>query len=188
MFKKIIYIFSFIFFTGVLIFTWSEKPRYELENNIIRLHIIANSDSIQDQTLKLMIRDEITEYAKIKCTTPTPEEMEIIANSVLKNENASYTAKAVMGKYTIDRRKYEDFYLPKGIYTAARIELGEAKGKNWWCVLSPPLCFTKSAFGETDEMSEYISEDTNKIISTKNINIKFRIVEWASHISNTLGI
>lgn len=185
--KKFLYVSVFTFFTFVLIFAWSQKPRYELENNITRLHIIANSNSPEDQQLKLKIRDEILELAKRDGSSPGSAAMERTANEILRKNGVSYGARAVTGKFNITRRSYENFILPEGKYTAARIELGKAQGENWWCVLTPPLCFTDSVFGKTENLSSYLSHDTNNIING-DINIKFKTLEIASKIAEKLGI
>lgn len=186
--NKFIYPVLFLFFSALLIFAWSEKPRHELENNIVRLHIIANSNTAKDQEIKLKVRDEITESAKASGRVLSMPEMKNIADNILKSNGFNYTSTVTFGKTKITRRKYGSFSLPEGIYKAVRIKLGDAQGENWWCVLSPPLCFTDSVFGDTEELSEYLSSETNKIINGDKINIRFRILEIASQISCKLGI
>lgn len=178
--KKIIYICVFVLSACVVIGTWSAAVLGELENNIVRLHIIANSDTEYDQSLKLEVRDHITQMAFKTGKTPDLAQLEYEANRFLKSRNAPYGAKVCFGKYYIDRRSYKDFILPGGMYTAARIELGEAKGKNWWCVLSPPLCFTRSAFGETQELSNHLGEETMEAVENDKITVKLKILEVVS--------
>ncbi len=180
--KKIIYVFLFVFMSALCFGMWSDTLLFDLENNIVRLHILANSDGEYDQQLKIKVRDNILEYAKKNEKVPTPTQMEALANKVLLMENAPYKAKANVGKYYIDRRAYESFILPEGMYTAARIELGEAEGKNWWCVLSPPLCFTKSSFGYTDDLGEYLTAETENTIKGDRITIKLKVLELFSKL------
>lgn len=185
--KKICYTVAFLLMTAVLITAWSEKPLNELENNIVRLHIIAASDDARDQELKLMVRDSILDLAAEKGRLPSAAEMELTANSVLKKECVKYGARVTMGKFYITRRSYGSFTLPYGRYTAARVELGKACGKNWWCVLSPPLCFTSSSFETDDTLDGYVSSDTERIIESGEINIKFRTLEFISRLKQISG-
>ncbi len=186
--KKIIYIFLFCLFTSILVFAWSEKPRNELESNLIRLHILANSNSSDDQQIKLKIRDAILDFSNRTNAVPDLNTMETVANRILNESNKPYRAKADFGKYTISKRDYENFSLPYGKYTAVRITLGNGKGQNWWCVLSPPMCFTKSVFGYNENLENRLSDETINIIDRKNINIKFKTLEIASKIAEKLGI
>jgi len=186
--KKIIYIFLFSLFSSILVFAWSEKPRSELESNLIRLHILANSNSNDDQQVKLKIRDAILNFSNQTNSVPDLTTMETVANRILDDTNKPYRAKASIGKYTISKRNYENFSLPYGRYTAVRITLGSGKGQNWWCVLSPPMCFTKSVFGNNENLKNRLSDETINIIDKKNINIKFKTLEIASKIAEKLGI
>lgn len=184
--KKIIYVCTFLLSAAVLINCWCTQVLQKLENNIVRLHIVANSDSVNDQNIKLKVRDRIIELAEEVGSVPTVEQMEAEANELLLKEDAPYRAKAAFGKYHIDRRKYESFILPEGIYTAARIELGSGRGKNWWCVLSPPLCFTKSAFGDTNELEAFIGEEAHRAVNHKDITVKLKLLEIVSSISRSI--
>jgi len=183
--RKILYISSFVFFSFVLAYAWSIKPSSELEENLVRLHIIAASDSESDIRLKYLIRDELLSKTRKNGKFPSVAEMEATANSVLKKENAAYGARATLGRFFITRRNYGDFSLPCARYTAARIELGKATGSNWWCILSPPLCFTSSCISPKEELDEYLSDETGNIL-TDNINIKFRTIELFSMIRKKL--
>lgn len=168
----------------MLINYWCTQIHQTLENNIIRLHIVANSDSEYDRGIKLKVRDAVLELAGESGCTPTVAEIEKEANKLLLNEGAPYTASARSGKYYIDRRIYEGFILPRGVYTAARIELGNAMGKNWWCVLSPPLCFTKSAFGHTDELRKHLGQDAYTVVKHSKVTVKLKLLEIISALKN----
>lgn len=164
----------------LLLGLWCDFASRELENNIVRLHVIANSDSAEDQAIKLTVRDRITDLAREQGRTPDLYQLENTANSVLAENNKPYTAKVTYSKYYVNRREYESIILPEGKYTAACIKLGRGEGKNWWCVLSPPLCFTKSALGRTDEMDDYLDGETATVI--KGITVKLKVFELASKI------
>ena len=186
--RKIIYPVLMVFFSAMLAFAWSEKPRYELENNIVRLHILADGNGEREQAVKLLVRDELLKEARSRGRVLTLGEMESAANRTLKSAGESYTASVSYERCSITRRSYEDFILPEGRYTAVRVILGSGEGKNWWCVLSPPLCFTKSALGRTDELENHLSGETEKIIKADRINVKLRVLEYAARAAERLGI
>ena len=165
---------------------WCNGISEELRDNVVRLHIIANSDSPFDQDVKLKIRDRLLEVSKKNGHTPTLKEMEQEANDVLDSHNAQYKATAHFGRYTFDRRDYEGFILPKGDYTAVRIELGQAQGRNWWCVLSPPVCFTKSSVKLKEELGENLSNETVNTVVSEGITVKLKLMELMYDVRNRL--
>ncbi len=180
--RKIFYFTGFFCVCVILIVAWTINVSNSLETGIVRLHILANSDSDFDQSVKVMVRDAVTQKAAQLGRTPDEQELLEIANGVLKKEGADYSAKVDFGKYNITRRSYEGFILPEGKYTAAKVSLGQGKGKNWWCVLSPPLCFSKSALGETDSLSKNLNYEANSAVSTDGITVKLKSLELASKI------
>ena len=124
----------------------------EVHEDLIRFHVIANSDSTFDQSVKLAVRDRVidevnellddaenTEAEKI--LNDHTGELTAVANDVLENYHCDYKAEAVLGTSLFPTKSYGDITLPAGEYNAFRIILGEGQGKNWWCVLYPPLCF-----------------------------------------------
>ena len=172
----------FSFFCILMLGLWCEFTAGELENNIVRLHVIANSDSAKDQAIKLDVRDRITELSRKQGRTPRLSELQHTADRVLSENKVPYRAKVTYSKYYVNRREYENIVLPEGKYTAACVKLGDGAGKNWWCVLSPPLCFTKSAMGETDEMDKYLDSETGAVIN--GITVKLKVFELASKIGS----
>jgi stage II sporulation protein R len=135
----------------------------------LRLHILANSDTEQDQRIKMEVRDAVllaTQAGIEACDTEAQAEeyvndnIEIIlitANEVLKENGAPYCAYAQVGTYHFPERTYQDVTYPEGDYRALRIVLGEGKGRNWWCVMFPPLCITEIA-GEDAEYTSFFKE------------------------------
>ncbi len=117
-----------------------------------RLHILANSNSQEDQNVKLKVRDAVLELTKdgmLECKTKEDaekymrehlDEITKTADEVLQQENFDYKAEAVIGKFDFPDKKYGDVVYPAGEYDALRIVLGEGEGDNWWCVMFPPLC------------------------------------------------
>ena len=151
----------------VLSFARFEVRCDELRENILRLHIIANSDSEADQNLKLAVRDEIlkssTDIFKdcrdISSACNIAEtQLDVIAdkaNSVIKQNGFNYTAVATVGDAYFETRQYDDFTLPAGTYKSLIVNLGEGKGKNWWCVVFPCVCVPTAGDAElSDSVSE----------------------------------
>ncbi len=198
--KKIFYIISLIFllFSFVLISltSYANTISEDLSNNFFRLHILANSDSDEDQNLKLKIRDNIIEYMNtlsysgltkeeaINLTNSNLENFKKIAETIILDEGYNYPVSLEIGNFYFPTKEYGNISLPAGYYDALKIEIGEAKGKNWWCSLFPPLCFVDISAGVIDEESEEflkenLSDDEFAIITdtSENVKFKFKIIE-----------
>lgn len=140
----------------ILIFGTTYK---QVNTEYLRIHIRANSNSQIDQNIKYEIKDQIvialTPYVASCNSFEEVEEMlcekldlvNSVANLVLKQKGLSYTAKSKLASEEFPTRSYNGFVLEEGIYDALIVELGEAKGDNWWCVIYPPLCFTSTTSG-----------------------------------------
>ena len=167
-----------------------------LEDNIFRLHILANSDSIEDQQLKLKIRDGILDYIHeinknantkedtLKITSEHLSEIKKRCEQILKQNNSNYDINLEIGTFYFPTKYYGNLNLPAGNYDALRICIGEAKGQNWWCSLFPPLCFMDISSGYLSEedskiLEDNLSEEEFMIISSSNpdIKLKFKIIE-----------
>lgn len=151
----------------------------DISKKLIRLHIVANSDSEEDQKTKLLVRDGITDYMKTLTSDSKNindarniiashlEDFEAIANKVCRQRGAGYLSRAELGNSEFPTKKYDALSLPAGEYESLKIYLGNGTGKNWWCVLFPPLCVsaaetedTLSAAELTDKEIEYITTDS----------------------------
>ncbi|MBR6563851.1 MAG: stage II sporulation protein R [Clostridia bacterium] len=158
----------------------------DLRQNVLRLHIIANSDSEADQELKLKIRDAIlSETGSLFANSQSLEEanlqteqhlkkFEEIANRVINENGFGYDATATIGERFFETRHYENFTLPAGNYRSLIINLGESKGKNWWCVIYPTVCLPAASGDLRDTVnnkSAHIAEHSERYI------IRFKIVE-----------
>lgn len=159
----------------------------DLRQNVLRLHIIANSNSKTDQNLKLKIRDEILaqspdlfekatdinsakNIAKEKLT-----EFEAIAEQVINNYGFDYSVSVSLDKSFFETRVYDDFTLPAGFYDSLIITVGEGNGKNWWCVIFPEICIPAASKGDlTDTVSD---ESATVAKSQKRYKAEFKIVE-----------
>lgn len=134
--------------TVFVLLTLCTMPSRGLESKITRLHILANSDSPVDQWLKIRVRDAIIQstdilaggYSKDRINADLLEEIENIARFTVKSSGFDYDVTAYFTNMYFDTRVYDGFAIPAGYYDAVRVEIGEGKGKNWWCVLFPPLC------------------------------------------------
>ena len=137
---------------ALFIGTWLDREQAALADSVIRLHVIANSDSKADQTLKLQVRDRIlTEAAALyqpgddlaQVRRSMENNLTLLAQAgreVVEEQGYDYPVSASLERTWFPTKKYTDFALPAGNYTALRIVMGEGKGENWWCVAFPPLC------------------------------------------------
>ncbi len=168
----------------------------DIQESVFRLHVIANSDSAEDQNLKYIVRDSIIEYINeisnnasskdevILIAQEHLSEIENIALQTIKDNGYNYPVKVSIGNFAFPSKKYGDITLPPGYYDALKIEIGEAAGQNWWCVMFPPLCFVDVTSGvvpdESKEvMKNNLSEEEYDLISGNgtDVEIKFKIVE-----------
>ena len=172
-----------------VIYTYSVTK--DLHDNIVRLHIIANSDSDLDQSIKYHVRNElIKNSSELKNQSFNTDTMKCIAERAVLESGADYAVTCSFGDFYFPVKRYENIILPSGTYRGVKIILGNGEGRNWWCVLSPPLCFTENALGlaDTDTLNERLNADTIEVISDKNgVNYKFKIVELISELKNKLS-
>ena len=175
------------------------------KEKLIRFHVIANSDSDKDQKLKLKVRDEVISYLqpKLENSNSIEESEKIIKNEYKTLENISkkviskngynYTVKVGLEYSNFPAKQYSSVVLPAGKYKALRIIIGEGKGKNWWCVMFPPLCFVDDQNGIIDEktdkkLKEVLTEEEYDLImaknksEVKNLEFKFKITEVFQNI------
>ena len=197
--KKIILIFITVtVFLGSLAFNYSKSINTGLANNMIRLHVVANSDSKNDQLLKLQVRDKVLEYANtILDGSKSIDETNYILNKNLDNisnvvrdymreKSINYDVKLMLGEFFFPTKTYGDVVLPAGRYQALRILIGEGKGRNWWCVLFPPLCFVDATHGKLSndvkrKLRQQLTNEEYNIITSDSqdipIKFKFKVVE-----------
>ena len=166
----------------------------------LRLHILANSDNDADQKLKYGIRDKLLEkYGTRLGSSDTPEEakenisalipeIEADVDGWIEEAGYNYNSSVSLGVEWYDTREYEDFTLPKGYYTSLQVMLGDAEGKNWWCVMYPPLCLD-IATEETprdDAVIGYTKEEYS-LITDSGYNVKFKLLEIFSEAFSKNG-
>ena len=190
--KLFLPIFALLFATLIMA-TMPTEAEAAIYDDTIRLHILAASDSEEDQALKLEIRDELLkkygeelkfsgniEEAKEKITALLPE-IEDFLGMEIEKRGFDYSVTAQISEEWYDTREYESFTLPKGNYTSLRIIIEEGAGKNWWCVMFPPLCLdiaTENAPTD-DGIIDYTKEEIN-LISSEKYKVKFKVLELLS--------
>lgn len=171
----------------ILSFSRFEVRCDELRQGVLRLHIIANSNSEADQNLKLAVRDEILKSSvdifkdcsdvSSACITAEAQLDTIneIANTVIKKNGFDYEATASVGDSYFDTREYENFTLPAGTYKSLIVNLGEGKGKNWWCVVFPCVCVPSASEASLSDGVSDEAADTAK--NASKYKMKFKTVE-----------
>ena len=194
----------FILFVLFLLFTFTSAYSYSLavSNNlsdaVFRLHIIANSDSEEDQALKLKVRDSLLDYMNSICSNCSTkqeainialehqEDFESIAKETISKNGYDYTVKININNFYFPTKNYGDISLPAGYYDALRVEIGKAEGQNWWCVMFPSLCFINLNNGIVDDeakenLEENLQDESYSIISNNTdteIKFKFKLIEF----------
>lgn len=178
----------------VLSFARFELRCDDLRDNVLRLHIIANSDSTDDQSIKLAVRDAILESSVdiFKDCSSVDDALEVaksqvqvfngIANNVLRNADFNYAANTTVKKQYFNTRTYNDFTLPAGNYNSLVINLGDSHGKNWWCVVFPCVCVPSAT---DSDLSDSVPEKA--VLTAENAEkykIKFKTVEIYEEIKN----
>ena len=178
--------------------SYAKSVSEDLENSVFRLHVIANSDSKEDQNLKYIVRDKLLQYMNsylsntstkedaIKIANEHLDEFKQVAINTIKEQGYSYNVNVKVGNFEFPTKTYGDISLPAGFYDALRVEIGEAKGQNWWCVMFPPLCFVDVTSGVVPEESKKelqnnLSEEEFALISdnqSSNIQFKFKLLEF----------
>ncbi len=166
-----------------------------LSEKLIRLHIVAQSDSEEDQTLKLAVRDRLTtEWFGAQPTLQNAEEaaayfvqhldeIAATAEAELRSHGCELPVRVTLEQETFPTRHYDAFALPAGTYTSLRVIIGEGQGKNWWCVMFPPLC-TADAIRVRQSAETCFSNGEWHLMTaqTPDVTVKFKLLEWWSYL------
>lgn len=188
---------SGICFMKFITITHANQLQENIANEVIRFHVVANSDTNIDQSIKMVIKEQLT-----KTLSPNLKEantihqarsiiesslltLEEVSNQILEEHGYSYTAKASLEKGYFPLKVYGDLSLPPGEYEAIRIELGKAEGQNWWCIMFPPLCFIDSTYTivpdeSKSQLKEVLSEEEYESLFTSKeikVKVKFKLFE-----------
>ena len=194
--KYLIILILLILYILIYSISYANSTISNISNNLFRLHVIANSDSDDDQNLKYAVRDNLINYMNNICINVSSKQdalnianehlydfYKIAENTIIKH-GYDYNVKISIGNYSFPTKKYGDISLPAGYYDALKVEIGEAKGKNWWCVMFPSLCFVDVSNGVVPEESKKdlqnsLSEEDFNLISSSNsqYQFKFKLIE-----------
>lgn len=167
---------------------WAQGRQRQLSGELVRLHVVANSDDETDQAAKLQVRDAVLAALSPKLASISdPAEAETViqeelprlqraARESLEQSGKFYPAKAELRYERFPTRYYTGFSLPAGNYVSLRVTLGEGQGHNWWCVVFPPLC-TVAAEDES-AFSSLPEEDAHLIRCDEGYAVRFHLVEW----------
>ena len=199
--KKLKIIITLAFLFAIFVFTcaysYVSAISDNLYNSIFRLHVIANSDSEEDQNLKYIVRDNLINYMNDSCKNLSSKDEVIqyaqshldqikqIAENTIKENGFNYPVQVEIGNFEFPTKNYGDISFPTGFYDALRVKIGKSSGKNWWCVMFPPLCFVDTTTGivpdsSKEELQENLSDENYMIVSesdNSSIAFKFKIVE-----------
>lgn len=174
------------------------KDNQTLKESVIRLHVVGASDSQEDQQLKLMVRDAVleslqqeledlpdTEAAKEYLREKLPQIQKIV-NGVLTQSGSAQKAEVTLERERFDRRQYDTFSLPAGVYESLRIRIGDAQGKNWWCVVFPSLCMpaVSDGFADTAAGAGFNDTLTDTLQQKPGFTIRFFFLDCLGWLEN----
>ncbi|MBO8128624.1 MAG: stage II sporulation protein R [Peptococcaceae bacterium] len=175
-------VLAVVLLNGAMVLHWAQQTVEAYNpNNLIRLHVVANSDSEADQVLKLKVRDAIIETmsSRLEDVSNREEARKVVRDSLddIQKVSAQTVAAAgndcpvhvYYGHFDFPEKSYGFLVTPAGNYEAVRVVIGEGSGHNWWCVLFPPLCFVKA------DKAEHEQGRVNPNVT--NIEMKFKVVE-----------
>jgi len=188
---------AFFWCLGVLILTLTLTlaGSADLYDSVIRLHVLANSDGAEDQAAKLLVRDEVLSYCRAHFSLSDRDEAEAeirrdldgiraAAEAKLREAGSADAVTVTLDRETYPTRVYDNLSLPAGTYVSLRVMIGAAEGKNWWCVLFPPMCLDSSTDAEGALLDAGMSEENVKTVTLDGepYRIRFRILEWAAEL------
>lgn len=193
----------FIIFIYSLAKAYSDYVFNNLSDSFIRFHVVANSNSTEDQIIKYKVRDKVMNYLSpflkkahnkteaLAIISTHLNELSCIAEGLIDEENIPYSVHVSIGKSYFPTKDYSSFVLPEGNYDALKIELGKAEGQNWWCVMFPSVCIPQNEDVSTLDNSISTLENTlsseefsiiSKSSNSVNVKIKFKLIELFENI------
>ncbi|MBE7011763.1 MAG: stage II sporulation protein R [Ruminococcaceae bacterium] len=195
-FKAGIVIFGIILVFSII--TYAKNTQKNIADSVLRLHVIANSNSKDDQELKLKVRDRLLsegmnffnknmslEDTK-KYIIENNDEIRKIAEDEIRRNGYDYKVEIMVGEFAFPAKYYESIMLPSGKYDAVRVIIGEGKGENWWCVMYPPMCALDGITVKNgkNQLKKSLSGEEYRLISKKNppTEIRFKIVDFINSV------
>lgn len=205
--QYILILFLLFLYITISAYSYVNAVSSNIENSVFRLHVIANSDSQEDQNLKYIVRDKILDYINnlsvnasnkddvIKIAESNINNIKNIAQNTVYENGYNYIVNVEIGNFAFPTKTYGDVSFPAGFYDALKIEIGNASGKNWWCVMFPPLCFVDVTSGVVPEESKEtiknnLSEEEYNLLSDDtsiNLKFKFKLIETLQNININLA-
>ena len=192
----------FVFLPLLLIFTllfgslsYTNDASNDISTKVLRMHVLANSNSIEDQRLKIAVKNNILKSTQelftdcdnleesIEIAQSNTELIKASAQEVIKKYNKNYDVKVYVDNEFFDVREYKDFTLPSGNYNTVKVVIGEGKGKNWWCVMYPAVCISACS----DDFDKALTKEEKKLITSKKYIPKFKILEIINKIKNKIN-
>lgn len=185
--------------SGAAVHAQVKENQREIAGQVLRLHIRANSDSVSDQQLKFQVREavisclkgyqpEMTDIQSARQIVSEHEaEIKTAAGQAIQSAHKTYEVDINIGPSWFPKKRYGDIVLPEGIYDAVTVNIGQARGQNWWCVLFPQLCFIDVTRGYVPEdakedLEENLSEPAYEAIIDPSVEARFKIVEWLQNL------
>lgn len=195
--NSLILIILLFFYISISAISYVNAVSSDIEDSVFRLHVIANSDSEEDQNLKYIVRDRLISYMNDISKDSTSKEKAMliaqehlkdfstIAQETVKEQGYNYPVSVEIGNFDFPTKHYGDISLPSGEYDALRVKIGKAEGQNWWCVMFPPLCFVDVSSGIVPDeskqlMKNELSDEEYSLISKENspeVEFKFKLIE-----------
>ena len=181
---------------------WASASESALAGQVLRLHVVANSDSWRDQELKLLVRDAILVQAgefldgvsdresAEQALAPHLGELARSAEEVLAAEGCGDAVTVTLADQWFPTKEYDSFSLPAGRYRALRVTIGEGEGRNWWCVVFPPLCLGSVTEESVETVAgEALSDGQVALITGQDGGyvLKFRFIEWWNELMRSFG-
>ncbi|MCI8962378.1 MAG: stage II sporulation protein R [Eubacterium sp.] len=203
--KKVLLAAAVLFVCGLMYFygkaTDGDKMQRDIAEQVIRLHVVANSDSEEDQQLKLEVKEEVVQMLRDELIQDTTvisaqqtlrdhlSEVEQVASDYIQRNGYDYEVKAELGTCYFPVKQYGDMTFPAGEYKALKVNIGRHEGKNWWCVMYPTLCFVDSTYQivpeeSKEKLKENLSEEEYESLLTGEEDVKygFKIVDFLTNL------
>ncbi len=177
-----------------------ESLQASIATKILRFHVLANSDSAEDQALKLLVRDAVGAYLEPLLSessnlteteaivTSNMQDIEATAEAVIGEEGYDYSVSACLAWVDFPEKTYGDYTFPAGEYEALELVIGDGAGQNWWCVLYPNMCFRGSVYEVIDEDAEeelrqvLTPEEYEEVFSSGEVEVRFRLLDFIRNI------
>ena len=192
--KKLVISICIGVFAAMSLVSFAHDTEQSLANGLIRMHVRANSNRPEDQSLKLKVRDrllkESTHLAEGVSDIQTAQKLinnnlshlKKVALDEIRKNGYDYPVDIKLGKSDFPIKTYGNITLPAGTYKALTVDIGKGAGENWWCVMFPPLCFTPestecTANPDEDMLIENLGDDTYSMVNDGKVKIKFKIYE-----------